>query len=46
MRWIVHSEKPLYRDLWLDIRLADVELPNGRHLEHRVIRTPPGAARS
>jgi 8-oxo-dGTP pyrophosphatase MutT (NUDIX family) len=42
-RWIVHSEKPLYNDPWLDIRLADVELPDGRHLEHRIIRTPPGA---
>jgi len=27
MRWAVHSEKPLYEDEWLDIRLADVELP-------------------
>jgi ADP-ribose pyrophosphatase YjhB (NUDIX family) len=43
MRWIVHSEKPLYTDPWLDIRLADVELPDGRHLEHRLIRTAPGA---
>ena len=43
MRWTVHSEKPLYEDEWLDIRLADVELPDGRHLEHRLIRTPPGA---
>ena len=43
MRWIVHSDKPLYSDPWLDIRLADVELPDGRHLQHRVIRTPPGA---
>jgi len=43
MRWTVHSEKPLYSDPWLDIRLADVELPDGRHLQHRVIRTPPGA---
>jgi hypothetical protein len=25
MRWTVHSEKPLYEDEWLDIRLADVE---------------------
>jgi 8-oxo-dGTP pyrophosphatase MutT (NUDIX family) len=25
------------------IRMADVELPGGRHLEHRLIRTPPGA---
>jgi 8-oxo-dGTP pyrophosphatase MutT (NUDIX family) len=43
MRWIVHSEKPLFTDPWLDIRLADVELPDGRHLEHRVIYMPPGA---
>ena len=42
MRWIVHSEKPLYNDPWLDVRHADVELPDGCHLEHRVIRTPPG----
>jgi 8-oxo-dGTP pyrophosphatase MutT (NUDIX family) len=43
MRWTVHSEKSLYTDEWLDIRLADVELPDGRHLQHRLIRTPPGA---
>ena len=43
MRWTVHSEKQLYADPWLDIRMADVELPDGRHLEHRLIRTPPGA---
>jgi hypothetical protein len=43
MRWTVHSEKSLYTDPWLDIRMADVELPDGRHLAHRVIRTPPGA---
>jgi 8-oxo-dGTP pyrophosphatase MutT (NUDIX family) len=41
--WLVRSEKPLYTDPWLDIRVADVELPDGRHLEHRLIRTPPGA---
>lgn len=23
--------------------MADVELPDGRHLQHRLIRTPPGA---
>jgi 8-oxo-dGTP pyrophosphatase MutT (NUDIX family) len=43
MRWTVHGERPLYQDEWLDIRLADVELPDGRHLEHRLIRTLPGA---
>ncbi|CAM3865817.1 NUDIX hydrolase [Nocardiopsis rhodophaea] len=43
MRWTVHSEKPLYHDQWLDIRVADVEITGGRHLEHRLIRTAPGA---
>ncbi|WP_113704974.1 NUDIX hydrolase [Nonomuraea lactucae] len=43
MRWQVHSEDPLYTDRWLDVRVADVELPDGRHLDHRLIRTAPGA---
>jgi 8-oxo-dGTP pyrophosphatase MutT (NUDIX family) len=43
MRWTVHDERQLYADEWLDIRLADVELPDGRRLEHRLIRTAPGA---
>ena len=43
MEWKVISEEPLYQDQWLDIRVADVELPDGSHLEHRVIRTAPGA---
>jgi 8-oxo-dGTP pyrophosphatase MutT (NUDIX family) len=43
MRWTVHSEKPVYVDPWLDVRIADVELPDGRHLDHRLIRTAPGA---
>ncbi|MEU9887172.1 NUDIX hydrolase [Sphaerisporangium sp. NPDC051011] len=43
MRWQVNSEEPLYTDPWLDIRVADVELPDGRHLDHRLIRTAPGA---
>ncbi|MGO9080138.1 MAG: NUDIX hydrolase [Streptosporangiaceae bacterium] len=43
MEWKVISEQSLYRDEWLDVRLADVELPGGRRLAHRLIRTPPGA---
>ncbi|MBN6057193.1 NUDIX hydrolase [Nonomuraea sp. RK-328] len=43
MRWQIHSEEPLYKDYWLDIRVADVELPDGRHLDHRLMRMPPGA---
>jgi 8-oxo-dGDP phosphatase len=44
MRWTVHSEEPLYQDSWLDIRLADVEISDGRHLQHRVIRARNGGA--
>jgi 8-oxo-dGTP pyrophosphatase MutT (NUDIX family) len=43
MRWTVHSENPLYTDEWLDIRVADVELPDGQRLKHRLIRTRPAA---
>jgi ADP-ribose diphosphatase len=43
VRWKVVSEQPLYQDEWLDIRIADIELPDGRRLAHRLIRTPPGA---
>lgn len=43
MRWTVHSEREIYRDQWLDIRSADVELPDGRHLDHRVVHTDEGA---
>ena len=43
MRWTVHAEEPLYTDEWLDIRLADVEIPGGPRLSHRLIRSAPGA---
>jgi hypothetical protein len=38
MQWKVLSERSLYADGWLDLRLADVELPDGRHLDHRLLR--------
>jgi len=41
--WRVHSERELYRDQWVDLRAADVELPDGRHLDHRFLRVQPGA---
>jgi 8-oxo-dGTP pyrophosphatase MutT (NUDIX family) len=43
MEWKVISERPLYKDRWLDVRTADVELPDGRHLDHRLIRMSPSA---
>ncbi|MFE3456150.1 NUDIX domain-containing protein [Nocardiopsis aegyptia] len=43
MRWTVHSEKSLYTDPWIDLRIAEVELPGGRRIAHRLLRRPPGA---
>lgn len=43
MRWRVHSERRLYRDKWLDLKIADVELPDGQHIDHRVLRVPESA---
>lgn len=43
MRWTVHSERQLYKDQWVDLWSADVELPDGRHLDHRLIRSSGGA---
>jgi len=35
---VVAAERPLYNDEWLDIRIADMEIPDGRHRAHRSIR--------
>lgn len=43
MRWQVNSKRTLYRDQWVHLSTADVELPDGRHLDHRLIETGPGA---
>lgn len=39
MQWKVNSERTLYKDQWVDLRSADVELPDGRHVDHRLIHT-------
>ncbi|MFI5493568.1 NUDIX domain-containing protein [Actinoplanes sp. NPDC051859] len=44
MRWTVHSEETLYQDKWVHLLTADVELPDGRHLDHRLIRTSAAGA--
>ena len=43
MQWKVVSERSLYRDQWVDVRCADIELPNGSHLDHRLIHTHASA---
>jgi len=39
-RWTVHGETALYTSEWLDVRLADVELPDGTRFDHHVVRLP------
>jgi 8-oxo-dGTP pyrophosphatase MutT (NUDIX family) len=41
--WKIRSERALYTDRWLTINVADVELPDGRHLDHRLIHMRPSA---
>ena len=44
MRWKVHGERSLYESDWVNLRLVDVELPDGSRFEHHVVRTPYEAA--
>jgi 8-oxo-dGTP pyrophosphatase MutT (NUDIX family) len=44
MRWTVRGERVVYDSPWLSVRLADVELPDGRRLDHHVVRLPAPAA--
>ncbi|MFJ2115570.1 MULTISPECIES: NUDIX hydrolase [unclassified Streptomyces] len=43
MQWTKLSEQTVYENRWLSVNLADVELPDGRHLDHFLIRLRPVA---
>ncbi len=43
MRWKVHGERPIYQNQWVNLWLADVELPDGQRFEHHVVRMPAAA---
>lgn len=43
-RWTVHGERSLYESDWMNLRLADVELPDGTRFEHHVLRLRREAA--
>jgi 8-oxo-dGTP pyrophosphatase MutT (NUDIX family) len=43
MQWVIRSERSLYSDPWLEVRSADVELPDGQHLDHRLLRMAASA---
>ncbi|WP_419994284.1 NUDIX domain-containing protein [Streptomyces boninensis] len=40
MRWTQHSEVTVYENPYLRVNLADVELPDGRRLDHYLVRLP------
>jgi 8-oxo-dGTP pyrophosphatase MutT (NUDIX family) len=44
MRWTIHGERSIYDSEWIQVRLADVELPDGHRFDHHVVRFPQGAA--
>lgn len=44
MRWTVHGERFLYQSEWVNLSLADIEIPGGDRFEHHVVRAPHQAA--
>jgi len=40
VRWHVHGSRPAYRSPWVEVWLDDVELPDGHHVEHHVLKFP------
>ena len=36
--WLVHGERSIYSSRWVDVRLTDVEAPDGQRFEHHVLR--------
>ncbi|MEU7039771.1 NUDIX hydrolase [Streptomyces varsoviensis] len=44
MRWKNLRERTVYENRWFRVNLADVELPDGAHLDHYLIRLRPVAA--
>src|SRR5262245_18038432 len=44
VRWTVHGERALYESEWVELLLADVEIPGGDRFEHHVVRLPRKAS--
>lgn len=40
MRWTVHGERVLYSSPWVNLHLADIEVPDGPRFDHHLIRMP------
>lgn len=43
MRWRLHGERYVYRSPWMNLCLADVELPDGRRFDHHLVRVRDAA---
>ncbi|MGI5199429.1 NUDIX hydrolase [Streptomyces sp. CA-288835] len=43
MQWTKQNEQTVYANRWFSVNLADVELPDGQHLDHFLIRLRPVA---
>nr|WP_203610723.1 NUDIX hydrolase [Streptomyces sp. SID8111] len=43
VQWTKQNEQTVYANRWFQVNLADVELPDGRHLDHFLIRLRPVA---
>jgi 8-oxo-dGTP pyrophosphatase MutT (NUDIX family) len=44
VRWTIHGERSIYESEWVNLRLVDVEIPDGPRFEHHVVRAPQPAA--
>lgn len=40
----MHGERPVYESEWINVALADIEVPGGDRFEHHVVRAPKKAA--
>jgi 8-oxo-dGTP pyrophosphatase MutT (NUDIX family) len=44
VRWLNHGERVIYDSEWVQLSLADVEVPGRRRFEHHVVRMPAEAS--
>jgi 8-oxo-dGTP pyrophosphatase MutT (NUDIX family) len=43
MEWTVHGERALYESDWVNLKMVDIEIPDGERFEHHVVRMRPAA---
>lgn len=43
MRWTTHGRRSMYESDYVNVYLDDVELPDGRHINHHVLTMPRGS---